>query len=150
MTIRVRVAALLLTLLLAPPLLADETVELQVWAIRATTKNAEISPELRALVDELKKSFKYTGYTLVNRAAGKTKVGGDFDTRLSGAYGIQITPDGKEGARVRLKICVTRKEGDKERDVLRSTVTIERGKFQLLGGWKLDGDDVLIAAVSAR
>ncbi|MFO0840384.1 MAG: hypothetical protein U1D55_17890 [Phycisphaerae bacterium] len=130
--------------------LADDSVDVQVWAIRATTKNSEISPELKPLVEELKKSFKYTGYKLERRATGSAGAGKSYDGDLIGGYRISVEPDGKDGKRIKLRLGVTKTENGKAKPVLKTSATIDPGKFQVLGGWKLDGDDVLLAAVSAK
>ena len=52
--------------------------------------------------------------------------------------------------KVELKIDVTRRVGDKDVKKLTTTIKLAKGRFQLFGGWKLDGGDVLIIAVSAK
>ena len=47
-----------------------KSTDIQVWAIRATTKNKDISPELKRIAEELKKQFKFTGFKLEKSATG--------------------------------------------------------------------------------
>ena len=49
-----------------------------------------------------------------------------------------------------LKIVVTARKDKKKVPKLNSTVRLKPGKFQLMGGWKLSGGDVLIVAISAK
>lgn len=123
-----------------------KSADLQVWTIRATTKNSEISPELRTIAEQLKKQFRYTGFKLERRATGKTDIGKAFSTTLIGGYQARITPRKHDGQRVTLQVEVMK--GDQRQ--YNATVTIDAGKFQLQGGWALEGGDALIVAVSAR
>lgn len=121
-------------------------VDLQALVIRATTKNKDISPELRALADKLKEKFKFTGFKLEKRATGKAKTGEGFKTSLVGGYEASITPQKREGKSLTLEVEVVKGRAP----VLKTTFTIEAERYQLLGGWELDGGDALIVAVSAR
>jgi hypothetical protein len=123
-----------------------KSADLQVWTIRATTKNSEISPELRTIAEQLKKQFKYTGFKLERRATGHADLGKAFSTALVGDYQARITPQKHDGRRVTLQVEVLK--GDQRQ--YNATVTLEAGKFQLQGGWALEGGDALIVAVAAR
>lgn len=123
-----------------------KSADLQVWTIRATTKNSEISPELRTIAEQLKKQFKYTGFKLERRSAGKADLGKAFSTTLIGGYQARVTPQKHDGQRVTLQVEVMK--GDQRQ--FNATVTLEAGKFQLQGGWALEGGDALIVAVAAR
>ena len=124
----------------------QKPADIQVWAIRATTKNKEISKELRQIADELKKSFKFTGFKLEDKSTGSAAIGKAYSVDLPGGYQAKITPESRDGKKVKLKVEVTK--GRKR--VSSVTYTVEAGKFQLLGGWPLDGGDSLILAVSAK
>lgn len=123
-----------------------KSAEIQVWAIRATTKNKDISPELKGIADALKKQFKYTGFKLEQRATGKADIGKAFNTPLVGTYQANVTPKKNDGKKVQMQVEVLKGKESK----YNATVTLDAGKFQLQGGWDLDGGDVLIVAVSGR
>jgi hypothetical protein len=123
----------------------QKTVELQVWGIRATTKNKDISVDLKDMADKLK-DFKYTGFKLEQRRPGSAALGKTQAFSLVGNYQVKVTPQKVEDKRVTLRIEVTQGKESK----LSTTVTVDAGKYQLQGGWPLDGGDALIVAVSAR
>jgi hypothetical protein len=123
-----------------------KSTELQVWTIRATTKNKEISPDLRSLADKLKQQFKYTGFKLEARNKGSATADKPYRVDLTGGYAVTVTPKKNDGKKVTLQIEVVK---DKK-TVSSVNVTVEAEKFQLQGGWALDGGDALIIAVSAR
>lgn len=125
-----------------------ETTELQVWAIRATTKNKEISPELKSIASTLKKQFKYTGFKLERQVTGSAKTDKTFSANLIGGYSVKIVPKRNDGKRVQLQVRLY-KAGDKSPKI-NATITLNAGKFQLFGGPSLGDDDALILAVSAR
>ena len=140
--------------LLAPPAtaLADEeqTVQLQVLTIRATKSNNDISPELKPLAEALKKTFKFTGYKLLKTDTRKVALNKKRELSLAGPYKARITPLERKDNRIRLKVEVFERKDNKDISRLSTTISLAAGKSQLFGGWKLDGDDVLIIAVSAK
>lgn len=134
----------------ASPALAEEKVAVQIWAIRATKSNSDISPELKSFAEKLKKDFKFTGYKLEKKAGGSVEIGKTFKTRLIGQYSAEVTPSAKKGNTVTLKLRILERQGDKQVPKVSTTLTLSGGKFQLVGGPSLGGGDVLIVAVSAR
>ncbi len=135
-----------LSLLLAVPAAAlAETVDVEVWAIRATKKNAEVSPELRPHVDRLKK-LGHTGFMLERRDAGKVEVGKEFRAGLIAAHSAAVTPTKRTGNKVDMKIVVN--DGDKI--ILNTSVTLTAGQSQIIFGPELPGGDTLVVAVSGR
>jgi len=151
------VAALALGLaLLAPAALAQTddkgSYEAAVWVIRATKSNSEVSKELRPIVAELKKQYKYTGYKLEKRRSGKVEGGKTFAYDAGDGYQVRVTPQAKKDGRVKFAVRISHKKDGKERERASSTITIGAGKFQLFGGWKYDekSDDIMIIAVSVR
>ena len=124
----------------------DAKVEFQVLAIRATTRNKDISPELREIADALKKQFKFTGYKLEKRSNGSAELKSTYKAPLVGTYEARLTPQKVEDKRVTIEIEIYSGEERK----LKTTATLDAGKSQLLGGYKLDGGDELIVAVSSR
>jgi len=128
------------------------TYDVSVLAIRATKSNNEISPELKPIAKELKAYSKYTGFKLEKKKTERVNEGKVLAVDLVSAFKVKVTPVERKGSRVKLKIEVTRRHGKKERRLLNTTVTLNRGKYHLQGGWKIDSksEDVLIIAVSAR
>jgi hypothetical protein len=138
---------------LAPPqtaLAAEETVQLQVLTIRATKSNNEISPQLKPLAEALKKSFKFTGYKLLKTDSRKAAFNRTLAISLAGPYKARIRPLARKDNRIQLKVEVFERKNNKDIGKLSTTISLAAGKSQLFGGWKLDGQDVLIIAVSAK
>jgi hypothetical protein len=123
-----------------------KTTDIQIWAIRATTKNKDISPELKRIAGELKKKFKFTGFKLEKSATGSAEIGKAYTTALIGGYEASITPRENDGKTVKLQVEVLKGKEQK----LKTTSTVAAGKFFLQGGWDLDGGDALIVAVSGK
>ena len=149
--LRCIVAVLILSLVGGSACLAQKrpeakSVDIQVWSIRATTKNKEISPELKELAEKLKKDFKFTGFKLEAKATGSANIGKAYNTSLPGGYQANVTPKALDGKKVQLTVEVLK---GKDRKV-NTTITITAGQFQLFGGLSLDGGDQLILAVSAK
>lgn len=148
-----RLAAMGLALALAGPFVvrAAEKVEVTVLAIRATTAGNEVSPELKHIAEQLKKSFKHTGYKLLKKDSAAVELGQFWTVDLAGGYKASITPQGKAAQKVQVKVEFTKREGDQDKKVSGGgTFELELGRFQLWGGWSLEGKDVLITAVSVK
>lgn len=128
----------------------ENAAEIQVLAIRATTKNTVISPELRELAEALKKQFKFTGFSLERKARGRVKLDEPFKTGLIGGYRAEITPKAHDGQRVTLALAVYEEAEKDPKPRLKLTFTIPVKKFHLSGGFSLGSGDALILAVSAR
>jgi len=127
-----------------------EKVQLQVWSIRATRSNNEISSELKPLADSLKKTFNFTGYKLVKADTGSVELNDTYKSALTGSFAAEVTPRERAAGSIKLAVTITKREGDKDVKKLSTTVTLREERFQLFGGWKLSGDDVLIIAISAK
>ncbi len=129
-----------------------QSYDVSVWAIRATKSNSDVSDELKPIVKELKKRFNYTGFKLEQKKQGKTEKGKAFSVELFAGFKAKVTPLERKDKRIKLKIEVTKRERGKDKRLANTTFTITRGRFQLLGGWKIEpkSEDVLIVAVSAR
>lgn len=140
--------------LLAPPATGlaaqEQSVQLQVLTIRATKSNNEISAKLKPLAEALKKTFKFTGYKLLKTDSRKVALNKKLDLSLVGPYKARITPLERKDNRIRLKAEVFERKDKKDISKLSTTISLAAGKSQLFGGWKLDGQDVLIIAVSAK
>lgn len=140
----------------APALAQDDdkggSYEASVWVIRATKSNSDVSKELKPIVGDLKKQYKYTGYKLEKRKSGKVPVGKAFAYDAGDGYMVKVTPLDKKLLRVKFSVSISHKKDGKQRERANSTITIGIGKFQLFGGWKYDdkSDDIMIIAVSVR
>ena len=130
----------------------SKPADVEIWAIRATTKNSDVSPELRTLATALKKQFKYTGYKLEKKSSGRVALGKPFKAKLVGDYEATVTPKERKdgGKRIQLEVIVTKREGKQTKTVSKSTVVNKAGPFLPYGCGSLDGDDYLLVAVRAR
>jgi hypothetical protein len=124
-------------------------VEVSVWTIRATRSKTQISDELKPLAKALTKNFKFTGYELLKKDAKKVD-GTAVKFKLAGGFGATVKDKGKADGKFKLGIEVNRTVDKTVSKKLSTTVSLKPGRFQLLGGWKLNGKDVLILAVSAK
>lgn len=134
----------------APAQGQESKLDVQVWAIRATQSNSEVSPELKPLVEQLKKQFKFTGYKVEKKAGGKGGINETVRADLIEAYQAEVVPVRVENGRVEVKITLFKDEKGKRKPILRTTACAERGKFMLAGGQPLSVGDTLIVAVAAR
>jgi len=144
------------SLVVAVPCMAESTgaadkakVNVTVWVIRATKSNTEISPKLKSLAKKLKKSFNFTGYKLLKTDEKEVALDTAIRTKLAKAYSANITPTELTDKKVKLSVAITQRKDDKDVKKLNTTVNLTKKRFQLFGGWKLDGEDVLIVAISA-
>jgi hypothetical protein len=122
------------------------SADIRIWAIRATTRNNEISPELRGIADKLKKQFKYTGFKLERRVTGEVQLGRVFEADLIGGYEAKVTLKKHDGERITLQVQVLRND----KPVLDATISLPVKGSQLIGGWSVGDGEALIVAVSAR
>jgi hypothetical protein len=130
----------------------NQPFQVEVWAVRATTKNKDVAPELRELAKSLQKQFKYTGFKLERRTSERAEPGKPFTTTLIEGYEVKITPQGRADGdkQVKLDIEVTKREGQKRTSVLKCTVTNRAGTLVPYGCGSLANDDYLIMAIRAR
>ncbi|MFH1747549.1 MAG: hypothetical protein ABIG44_10945 [Planctomycetota bacterium] len=124
----------------------SDPADMEIWSIRATTKNTVISPELKGLAEALKKQFKYTGFKLEKRSTGRSDLGKPFSADLLGGYKATVTPKSRSGKKITLQVVATK--GGK--NIISTTYTTDVGKLFPLGIGPLDGGDYLIIAVRAR
>lgn len=130
----------------------NEKFDVSVWAIRATKGDTEIDPELRSIARQLQAQFKVTGFKVVAKRNGTVGEGETFSADLTGRFKARLTPLKRDGKRVQMKVEIVEREGREEKQRLGTTVTIDSGRFNLQGGWKLGGkgDDILIVATSGK
>ncbi len=122
-----------------------KSADIQIWGIRATTKNKQISPALKKIAKQLKKQFKYTGFLLESQHAAKVNVGSSTGAKLAGGHVANVKLKQHGGKRITVEVEVSK--GKKK--IINSTVTVNAGRFQLFA-ISLGGGEALIVAVSAR
>jgi len=138
----------------------DGKFDVKIMAIRATKSDTEVSPELKSLVDQLKKETKLTGFKLEKSGGGSTEKSKDSTLDTGKGYRVKVTPIEKKDDRVTVQVEIFKRGGKgkdkdkdtgKERSIINTKVTLDSGKTQL---WALDypgsDDDKLIIAVSAK
>lgn len=122
--------------------------EISVWTIKASEKKETSVPkELSPIADALKSSFKFKSYALLNRVKGKVEANAKrFE--LAGDYFAMIKHVETKGGKITLDIKVMVKKGKETKTKLATKVSVAPGKHQLMGGWKISGDDRMIIALS--
>jgi hypothetical protein len=127
-------------------------VAIEVWCVRATTRNKDISPELKSFATMLQERFKYTGFKLENKLSTRAEIDKTVTTPLLGGYKALLTPKGREQEkdvqRISLQLQVIKEREKKPRMDIKFKLQAE--KFQPFGAWDLDGGDVLLILVSAK
>lgn len=127
----------------------QDGVEVQVWSIRATNKNDDVSPELKPLAEALKKTFKFKGYKLV-KSETQSVTAQATRFKLPASYYMDVTYQQRTNGKIKLKCEVIHREDDKELKKLSTVIAVKPEKFQLFGGWTFEDEDVLIIALSAK
>lgn len=123
-----------------------------ILAIRASSDNAEVSPELKPIADQLRKKYKFTGYRLERQATERVAANQDVSKPLPADYTAKVTPLAGDEKSVELKVEIWRKVAGKDELRVNTKIKVDRGKYAFLGGWKFEenGEDVLIVAISAK
>lgn len=120
-------------------------VEITALAIIATNADNRIDPALRDLAQQLKPTFRFSGYRLAQSDTKSTAPGQPAVLRLIGSYSLQVTPIQATDAHVVLNVQAIQAG----RLVLGLQLRLRPGMYQLIGGWPVSGN-VLLAAISAR
>ena len=123
-----------------------KTVRVHVSTILATKRHDKIDPKLKSIAKQLKQSFKFTGF----ESKGDTSKSGPLNKKMSfslpSPYSLEVTPTSKNGDAVTLRIAVfEKKKGEKKKSKLSTTVTVRRGKHQLVGGLPAKGGKLVLA-----
>lgn len=134
----------------ATPAWAAESVTLQVMSIRATTKNATVAPELREIAEQLKKQFKFTGFSVAARKQATATMNSPTEVELPGNYKARCTPLKRSAEQIELRVEIFEKQRDEWKPKSRFVLRVAPGGTALQGGLSLDGGDTLILAISAR
>lgn len=88
---------------------AKDEAQIEILAIRGTTKNTEVSPELKDIAATLQKRLKLTGLKLEKPAfSGKATAKQPYDTELVAGYKSKVTFVERKENRITIKIEVTR------------------------------------------
>jgi hypothetical protein len=119
-------------------------VNVTVLSIIATNKDNRTDPALQNLAEQLKPTFKFSGYRLVRTDTRTVPTGQTARIRLVGSYGLQVTPTQADAQYVAMNVQALRVS----RRVLGLQLRLRPGTYQLLGGWPVSGD-TLLAAVTA-
>jgi hypothetical protein len=160
---RLPLAFLCLTGLALPMARADEQkkdtrpVEVEIWVIRATTQNDDVTKELRGLAKLLKKQFKYTGFKLEKKHAKKgLELEKAFKADLLADLRVEVKPTGREGRKIAMEVTIFKK-ADKSKDkkakdkvVLKTKIKAKAGPFIPYGLGPLENGDFQIMALRAR
>lgn len=141
--------------MLAPPVRADEPqvakdVAIQVMVIRATKSNDKISPELKGIAGELKRTTKYTGFKLEKRLRGGAAINKTWKGACGADYYVKVTPRSVKAGKIEMAVEITKKKGGKEERVGGTTFRASAGKSQLVSGGSYGGGDRMILAIAAR
>ena len=149
-TTRVALATLVSMLLGAGGAQAADA-KLDVWVIQATASNAAIDPELRAIANQLKKQFKFTGYKLVKKLEATATPAGT-STALPHKYTLALKHLGVQGDQHKLEVKVLQQSGGKQVTRVGPVVlAAKRGQAALVGGLRLpSGDDRLVLALRVK
>jgi hypothetical protein len=120
-------------------------VNVTALAILATNSDNRVDPALRNLAEQLKPTFRFSGYRLAQTDARVVAIGQPAGLRLIGPYSLQVIPMQAEPGYVLMKVQALQAG----RRVLGLQVRLRPGMYQLVGGWPVSGS-TLLAGVSAR
>lgn len=127
----------------------DSTVKVHLSVILATKDHDRIDPKLERIADELKKTFKFTGFELKQDTIQTGEMNKIMAFSLPSPYSLEVTPKSREKNAVTLLITVYEKKGDKKQKKLSTTVTVRCRKHQLVGGLPTDGGQLVLAISGA-
>jgi hypothetical protein len=130
----------------APPAPTPDVVSVTILGIHATTQpQPHISPALRPIADELRRS-KYNSFDLVASDVRTLAVGGSMETALLEGYSLRVVVEKVTGDTVQLVLSWSR-QGQVRQQV---RMALRKGKYFLTGGWELQENGALLAAIAAR
>jgi hypothetical protein len=125
-----------------------------VLAIRAAKEDKPyIDPALKALAEDLKKTAaSYNAFRLLMQVPRSVAFGETKDVPLVEGYTLRVRPVQEKDDTIELALTMVLADKDpkeKPREILSTTLRIRKGKYMLLGGWRLK-EGTLLTAVSAR
>lgn len=130
----------------APPGFAwAQTVSFQVQVIYAANQEGGVDSRLGALAENLKKTFRYSMYQLLDAPKGSAGVNEVWRTALPDNRSLEITPTGVQDGQYSLAVRVVLADG---KVPVNTVVRLRRGSTVLVGG-PSHQKGVLIMAISA-
>jgi hypothetical protein len=122
-----------------------QTVTLQVQVIYAANQDGGVDGRLGALAENLKKTFRYSMYQLLDAPKGSAGLNKVWRTALPDNRSLEITPTGVQDGQVSLAVRVLLADG---KVPVNTVVRLRRGSTVLVGG-PSHQNGVLIIAISA-
>lgn len=151
-----RLVIVLAGMVLASAAVAEDNrpVKLETKVIRATTRDSTISPALRSLAAQLKKSFRFSGYHLLSENSAQVKLGQEHRVALPHNYEASFKPEKRDGKRIVMRVEIfelSKQDGKTQRkSKLRTVLKMESGAATMVGGLRIDQGDTLILALKAE
>jgi hypothetical protein len=122
-----------------------QTVSLQVQVIYAANQDGGVDGRLGALAENLKKTFRYSMYQLLDAPRGSAGLNEVWRTALPDNRSLEIMPTGVQDGQVSLAVRVLLADG---KVPVNTVVRLRRGSTVLVGGTSHQ-KGVLIIAISA-
>jgi hypothetical protein len=116
------------------------SIEVKVLVIKASNQDKNIDPALRDLAQQLRPTFRFSGYQLLRTDTRRTDLGKTVTFDLADSYTLRITPTQIIGDRIAMAV-----QGPKGLSLM---MRLKPGRYQLLGGWPIN-DGTLLAAVAS-
>ncbi len=123
----------------------SQTVALQVRVIYAANQEGGVDGRLGALAENLKKTFRYSMYQLLDAPKGSAALNEVWRTALPDNRSLEITPTAVQENQYSLKVTVLSSAGQ---PTFNTVVRLRRGSTVLVGG-PSHQKGVLIIAISA-
>ena len=122
-----------------------QTVALQVQVIYAANQEGGVDSRLGGLAENLKKTFRYSMYQLLDAPKGSAALNEVWRTALPDNRSLEITPTAVQESQYSLKVTVLSSGGQPS---FNTVVRLHRGSTVLVGG-PSHQKGVLIIAISA-
>ena len=108
-----------------------QTVSLQVQVIYAANQEGGVDSRLGGLAENLKKTFRYSMYQLLDAPKGSVALQDVWRTTLPDNRSLEITPTAVQESQYSLKVTVLSSEGQPS---FNTVVRLRRGSTVLVGG----------------
>lgn len=128
-----------------PGIAHGQTVSLQVQVIYAANQDGGVDSRLGGLAENLKKTFRYSMYQLLDAPKGSAGLNETWRTALPDNRALEITPTGAQDGQYSLTVRVLLADG---KVPVNTVVRLRRGSTVLVGG-PSHQKGVLIIAISA-
>jgi len=122
-----------------------QTVSFQVQVIYAANQEGGVDSRLGGLAEDLKKTFRYSMYQLLDAPKGSAALKETWRTPLPDNRSLEITPTGAQEGQYSLAVRVLLADG---KTPVNTVVRLRRGSTVLVGG-PSHQKGVLIIAISA-